>query len=100
MLAAPFWRRADAAEMKGLVPVRPLIHKSADPPPEPEKPKASKSSEAAKTFKLAFAIVGLLIGGLLIAWQTGLLFDSGPPPAPERPALPATPPHSGNQVMP
>jgi hypothetical protein len=36
-----------------------------------------------KTVKLAFAIVGLLIGGVLIAWRLGFIFQEGPPPAPE-----------------
>ena len=42
----------------------------------PPKASAKRGPEAAKTIKLAIAIGGLLIGGVLIAWNVGL-FDFG-----------------------
>ena len=71
--------------MKEPVTVRPLIHKTTEPPPPAPTPKKKVSSETVKTLKVVFAIIGLLVGGVLIAWNLGLIFEEKPPPAPERP---------------
>jgi hypothetical protein len=58
-------------------------------------------SEAAKTVKLVLAIVGLLIGGALIAWNMGVFGSSDAPRptaglTPEQPAQPAQPGPANN----
>lgn len=71
---------------------------------------AAASSETAKTVKLAVAIIGLLIGGALIAWNLGVFGggeqatpapvatgDAGnaPAPAPLPPQRPTSIPSTG-----
>lgn len=67
--------------------MRPLIHQSTTPPPEkPEPAKSKPRSEATKTIMLALAMLGLLVGAALIAWNVGLFGEAAPPPAPEHSA--------------
>lgn len=90
LLPAPpplFSRRQPVSTLKVKVPVRPLIHQSTTPTPEkPEPAKSKPRSEATKTIMLALAMLGLLVGAALIAWNVGLFGEAAPPPAPERAA--------------
>jgi len=72
--------------------VRPLIHQpteaelAAQKPSKPTEPKKPQS-EAVKTIKLVIAFLGLLVGGVLIAWNMGMFGRVQPPPAPARAPL-------------
>lgn len=59
----------------------------------------SGGREAAKTIKLVVAIVGLLIGGVLIAWNIGV-FGNSDAPKPTAGLTPEQPPQTQQQPTP